>query len=316
MKKYIETYYGHRYTCGEMAIALKTRDITDEHLDYVAKLAANRYSMYASIVKNVNWMVTPTKVTAHEFSLRNYLNNNSAYSWAWEVKHRIEKMNEAASPFFNPYLLSDLSLMFKYDTHWSPLGALRYLDSFFDDIGILDLVRDKISTKDNGDILYGNCQSPNERLGERFISVHSIPYINIFKTPDFSTPDLNIEINMSCDYILDEKVLIIHSSSYQFCKAFVSGLFRETVEIFSPYIPADIISVGCFDRIIIQSAERNIDVAYDGSSLNKKILASINNDKTKLICNHIRNELPKVNIDDCTKHFLFGLAEHWNSYES
>ncbi|MCG1033498.1 hypothetical protein J5S76_16110 [Bacillus amyloliquefaciens] len=315
MKKYIETFYGHRYTCGEMAIALKTRNITEEHLDYVARLSVKRHSLYSSAVNTVNWMITPTKVTAHEFSLKNYLNNKQAYSWAAEVKDRVVKLNNNALPFFSPFILCDLNLMFKYDTHWTPLGAYKYFESFFYEIGILDSVSKHINLIDNKSKLHGNCQINGENLGEHYIDVSSIKYINLFKTPIFPTPDLNIEINKSCNHVIDEKVLIIHSSSYQFCRKFVTGLFRETVEIFCPYIPADIIRIGTFDRIIMQSAERNIAVAYDGTLLNNNILSSINNDKTKTICNYVLNTVPELELPDSTKAFLIQLAKHWSHSE-
>ncbi|GEM_PF-3228142 len=315
MNKYIETFYGHRYTCGEMAIALKTRNITDEHLDYVAKLSVKRYFLYASVVNNINWIITPTKVTAHEFALKNYLNNQQAYSWAWEIKKRIGNLDNTALPFFNPLLLSDLDLMFKYDTHWTPVGSYKYFESFFDSIGVLAAISNHIKINDNKDVLYGNCQIKGENLSEHFMDVSSVKFINIFRSPTFPTPDLNIEVNKSLDCIIDEKVLIIHSSSYQFCRKYVTGLFRETVEIFCPYVPADIIKLGCFDRVIIQTAERNIAVAYDGTFLSNNILSSINNEKTKKICGHVLDLVPKSEMDDNTKNFLLELAKHWSSNE-
>jgi len=260
-------------------------------------------------------MITPTKVTAHEFALKNYLNNQQAFSWAWEVKKRIEELDNTALPFFNPLLLSDLNLMFKYDTHWTPLGSYKYFESFFDSIGILDSVSNHIITSDNKSVLYGNCQINGEKLGEHYIDVSSVKFLNVFKSPTFPTPDLNIEVNKSLNCIIDEKVLIIHSSSYQFCRKFVSGLFRETVEIFCPYVPADIIKLGGFDRIIIQAAERNIAVAYDGTFLSDNILSSINNEKTKKICNYIFYNVPKLEIADDTKTFLVELAKHWSCDE-
>jgi len=315
MKKFIDTFYGHRYACGEIAMALQTRNITDEHLDYVAKLALKRYFSYKNVVKNVNWMITPTKVTAHEFALKNYLANNHAYSWAWEVKNRIVKLDKTATPFFNPFLLSDLDHMFKYDTHWNPLGAYKYFKSFLEEIEILNLVSDSIFTKDNNNILYGNCLHIGERLGEKYIDVNSVDYFNVFKTPAFPTPDLNIEVNRSHSHIINERVLIIHSSSYQFCRSFISGLFKETIEIFCPYVPAEIIRLGSFDRIIIQSAERNIAVAYDGALLSENVLSSINNEKTKAICSYIFNTVATADLSDSVRDFLLQLAKHWSHDE-
>ena len=304
---------GFKFLAGEFALATGVRSVPDIHWDYAAKKINERRNRYSNKVKNVNFIFVPTKVTAlHNYYIE-YFPREIIVSWLDIFISKILKLNPLFNFYYNPALISNKDFFFKNDSHWNCLGAINYLKPWiqaeFDvsDKYFLELL--KIKSKCFGNILTGEERVKNVEYYDFFQDKNFKILLNIREN---SVPDFSIVKTKNDHAFIDERVLVIHSSSYEFSRGFLSPVFKETVEVFAPYVSDEVVSKGDFDRVIIMIAERNSAVVYDGGGVTESILNSLKQDYIYNIIKNIEN----LHLSDAVEYkdlsFLQALAASWS----
>lgn len=309
--KYISTYYKHRYLTSEITIANGIRFIPEEHWEFTARKSSKRCELFKNSARNFHWVLTPTKVTAHRKYLDHYIPGKNFISWGEELVRSINYLSSNNVPYFHPFLVSDLDFFFKYDSHWTPKGAFSYLEPFIS--ALIEKPNSYSSLKYEEAICVGNCTDPSEKKthAESYLAYTSKGLSTVFQVLNENLPDFSVRKSMNSEPILDERALIIHSSSYAFARGFVSSIFRETIEVFSPYVTASTIVIGEFDRILLFTAERNAAVAYDGGLFSDKIVLSLDQPYIKNIAHQLCTTKVNSSLAKNDIKFFNALGEDW-----
>lgn len=306
--KYFQSYFGHRYSSGEIAMASGVRSIKDDHWRFAGEKLANRYNVYSNIA-TTKFIITPCKVTAHKIHLENYFLNGQI-SWASKLINNSIDKNKNIDIYYNPILISGLNNFFMNDTHWSCSGSWSYLEPLLD----FEYSRSKNQFVHKEGVCIGNLLTPEEAKNNKFSENHLLivnkNYFESFFMKTGFTPDFSVRKTLNKN-AKKCRALIIHSSSYDFAKTYFSSQFSETIEVFSPYVPHDVVKSGDFDRIIVFVAERNSAVVYDGESFNDLIKKSLNFEYIKIMSSNLLNLKEDENLSNKDVIFLQELGKVW-----
>lgn len=315
--KYMTTYDGYRYLTSEIAIANGRRSIPDIHWNYAASKTIERIARYEKLGVAVDFLIAPSKVTALSYFFEDYFPSSHIFSWGANYVENLIKFKKDFLFYFNPTLISKKELFFKYDSHWNCLGALNYFQPW---------LKSKFNIEDDyfskllriNEKCIGNCiaEANKKPFEENYYFFHNENFNIVYSVRDAQLPDFSVLKTKNSDSIIDERVLIIHSSNYEFARGFFSPLFRETIEIFSPYVSDEVVSKGNFDRVILIPAERNSAVVYDGGYFGDAIKNALNQIYIKEISNSLLQARESENLISDDIDFFHALANSWSGYGS
>lgn len=307
--RYLETYYKSRYLVSEVAIASRQRPVEQAHWQFSAKKLLERNKRYSDISPNVNWILTPTKVTAHRELLKDYIPDGKFHSWAIQLLAAIERKSEDVSIYFNPTLVSGKDDFFLCDSHWTSLGAQKYLEPVLASMGLV--IESRYLRIDKA-VHQGNCNfGPGDtQAKENTFHTESIDYQALFETGNYSVPDFSVKHGVNPNGVLG-RVLVIHSSSYAYVRGPFRSLCSSIIEVFSPYVPASVIAAGQFDHVIIFMAERNCAVVYDGGFFSVPIVKSLDVPYIRDIASELSNFKIVEGSVEADASFMHKLADAW-----
>lgn len=310
--KYIITYDGFRFLTSEIAIASGRRCIPENHWSYAADKIIERVNRYRLVVNNVDFLLLPTKVTSLSFYLTNYFPRQKIISWSSIFLEKILEKDMGFQFYYNPSLVSKKNLFFKNDSHWNCWGALSYFEPW---------IKAKFSVKDeyfqnlqrSTTQCIGNCleEAEKKQHAESYDFLKSENFNIVFSLRNKFVPDFSIVKTTNSKSLIKERVLIVHSSSYEFARGFFSPLFEETIEVFSPYVSDSVIDRGKFDRVIVIMAERNAAVVYDGGEFGEVIKKSLKQNYIAEIIKELRSSENHNILNSSDISFFEALASLW-----
>jgi len=309
MLKYLETFYKSRYLVSEIAIATGRRVVTPEHWKFCANKLIERNLAYQDAAENIMWLLTPTKVTAHRDLLSNYLPAGRFNSWAINLLTALDESPHSPRMYFNPSILSGLNDFFACDSHWTAQAAKKYVEPIIEAIGvdpsILKLRQEKI-------LHQGNCNfgSNDGFAKEASVQYEAMSFTELFATRTYAVPDFSVKYGVNPHAELG-RALIIHSSSYAYARGVFRSMFSSLVEVFSPYVSAEVIKEGKFDYVIVISAERNCAVVYDGGKFGERILNSLATPYIQETARSLIAYASDVTGDELDTAFINALGRSW-----
>jgi len=309
MLRYLETYYKSRYLVSEIAIATARRQVGDLHWQFCVDKLSERNQRYVDVAPNVSWLLTPTKVTAHRDLLIDYIPPQKFTSWAIDFLNIAESKSTVPNLYFNPAIISRQDDFFLCDSHWTSLGAKKYVEPVLSAIGV-DL--EKLHLHFDKAIHQGNCSfgSGDKQSQEESVYYESQDYKTVFQTGNRPVPDFSVKHGVNPNGTFG-RGLIVHSSSYAYMRGLFRAMFSSITEVFSPYVPAHVIGKGKFDYVVVLFAERNCAVVYDGGIFGERILNSLNVPYIRDIANELIGFRHNCESTKDDENFMHALGQAW-----
>lgn len=313
MLRYLETFHKIRYLVSEIAIASGQRPVGNEHWKFCAKKIVERNYRYADAAENVRWIVTPTKVTAHRELLLDYIPCNKFISWAHQLVNIVRDESMLPNIYFNPALISGQDDFFSCDSHWTSLGARKYIEPI---LGGINISLENANLRFDDALHHGNCNfgATDPQYKEKTIHIEAPDYFEIFRTADHPVPDFSVRHGINPNGTAG-RALIIHSSSYAYARGLFRSQFSSTTEVFSPYVPAKAVEEGNFDHVIVFMAERNCAVVYDGGCFGPLINNSLKVKYIKDIAHELINFVGQDGATENDEKFMRALGHAWGGRE-
>jgi hypothetical protein len=164
----------------------------------------------------------------------------------------------------------------------------------------------------------GNCiiESNKDAYSENYVFLKSKNFDPVFAVREAAVPDFSFLKTKNENSLIKERVLIIHSSNYEFARGFFSPIFNESIEVYAPYVSEKTVGLGEFDRVLIIMAERNSAVVYDGGEFGENINKALKQDYIKRISGKLANADEGENINAADAKFMKSLASSWGGYGS